>query len=393
MNRELKKHLLIVDDEMPILQLMKNIFSESPYRLSFANSGDDAKRIIMEQSCDLLLTDNNLPEYTGFELSRLLKTRNPRAKVIILTGYHSSESMLEAFENNVFAYMLKSEALENFYAIQSNVQRALDKQYIEEENTRLLEQLQEKNTCLEDALRTSRELHEDLLRSEKLAGISTVAAGFAHEIKSPLHSIIDLAHAINNGSRDTSSREFGAAIIEYAANIQSVVEDLSGYLPTAVPTEQTQVFIPEEIEASVRLLRRDIEENKIQIRMGLRPTPPVMAVSSEIQQIVLNVIKNAIEAIKESYRGESGGIIQISCGYENNKIWIEFKDNGIGIPAEKIRSIFDPFFTTKKHGESIGMGLNVTYRLVMKYHGKIDVKSTESEGTVFKVSIAEFLDG
>ncbi|MEC7986377.1 MAG: response regulator, partial [Myxococcota bacterium] len=114
-----RKHLLIVDDEQAILLILKNIFLKSDYRISLCNNGENAKKIIEEQGCDLLLTDKNLPDLSGMELLKLAKEHNPFCEVIILTGYDSKQTMIEAIDNSAYAYLLKAEAMDNVFDIQT----------------------------------------------------------------------------------------------------------------------------------------------------------------------------------------------------------------------------------------------------------------------------------
>ena len=172
------KHLLIVDDEPVILQILKAVFEDEPYRLTTAGSGNEALKVIEGEGCDLLITDKNLPDVSGLDLLRIAKEKNPFVEVIIVTGYASLETALTAMELDAFDYILKP--LNNVFDIKKKVKQALEKQEISLENKRLLEHLQEKNAELEEALADAHELQAELIQSEKLAGIGTLDAGIAH---------------------------------------------------------------------------------------------------------------------------------------------------------------------------------------------------------------------
>ena len=101
------QHLLIVDDEPVILQILRAVFENEPYRVSCASNGREASQILEEQGCHLLLTDKNLPDISGMDLLRLAKERDPTTQVIIITGYASVETAITAMELDAFDYVLR----------------------------------------------------------------------------------------------------------------------------------------------------------------------------------------------------------------------------------------------------------------------------------------------
>ncbi|MEC8382271.1 MAG: response regulator, partial [Myxococcota bacterium] len=130
MAESVSKHILIVDDEKSILHILRNIFIDTPHRLSLVETGQEAKTILEDDGCDLLLTDKNLPDISGLELLRIAKQIDPTVEVIIITGYDSTETVIEALEHDVYAYLLKSEAMDNIYAVRNKVDNALAKQQV-----------------------------------------------------------------------------------------------------------------------------------------------------------------------------------------------------------------------------------------------------------------------
>ena len=193
---ERRKQLLLVDDEPVILQVLKAVFEDEPYRLTTASNGKDALAVIATSQVDLVITDKNLPDVGGIEILRAAKAKDPLAEVIILTGYGSLETALTALELDAFDYVLKP--LNNVFDIRNKVRKADQKQQMAMENRRLIQELSRKNAELEAALDDARALQAELIQSEKLAGIGTLAAGIAHEISSPLFGILGLAEAVTD---------------------------------------------------------------------------------------------------------------------------------------------------------------------------------------------------
>jgi len=107
--------------------------------------------------------------------------------------------------------------------------------------------------------------------------------------------------------------------------------------------------------------------------------------TNELQQVFVNLIKNAGEAVYETFGDQDGGQVFVEAGRNDNYTWIRVRDNGPGIPEEKQRLVFDPFYTTKAPGKGTGLGLNIVWRIVTRYRGTIQVQSKDGQGTTFEL--------
>lgn len=376
-----KKHLLVVDDEPVILQILKAVFDEEPWRLTLVGSGNDAKRIIDSERVDLLLTDKNLPDINGIELLKFAKQKEPLTEVIILTGYGSLETALSAIELDAFDYVLKP--LNNVFDIRKKVRQAFAKQDIALENRRLIAELRDKNTALEAALDETRALQAELIQSEKLAGIGTLAAGIAHEISSPLFGIMGLAEAIADEQDLALAQSYARDVVEYCRTVRDIVVELSSYSRAASNEYLTTVEFSRVIQDALRLVERSSDTTGVRFETNLEANLFLHARTNEIQQVFVNLIKNASEAVRDAQ--PEGGFVRISAGRTGNHVWATVSDNGAGIDADKQKLIFDPFYTTKAPGKGTGLGLNIVYRIVTKYRGAIQVDSESGKGTTFEL--------
>ena len=367
-----------------ILQILKAVFEGEPYRISCAGNGREARRIIEEQGCHLLLTDKNLPDISGMDLLRIAKERDPTTEVIIITGYASIETAIAAMELDAFDYVLKP--LNNVFDIRKKARQALEKQDMVLENRRLLDHLQQKNAALEVALHESQALQAELIQSEKLAGIGTLAAGVAHEVSSPLFGIMGLAEAIVDESEISLVHEYAADIVEYCSNIRDIVVELSSYSRTASNEYLTTVDMASIIEDALRLVQRSAPVEDVQFSTALPEALPVHARTNEVQQVFVNLIKNAAEAVLDHHKGP-GGWVRITAGAAEGEAWATVEDNGPGIDEDKLSVVFDPFYTTKPPGKGTGLGLNVVYRILTKYRGNVSVSSTLGTGTTFRLRL------
>ncbi|NOY26444.1 MAG: response regulator [Oligoflexia bacterium] len=375
-------HLLIVDDEPVILQILRAVFEDQPYRLTTVSSGQDARSVIDEQGCDILITDKNLPDIGGLDLLLQAKQRDPTIEVIVVTGYGSLETVITAMELGAYDYVIKP--LNNVFEIRRKVERALDRQHIARENARLLVDLRDNNIALQAALAEARELQGELIQSEKLAGIGTLAAGIAHEVSSPLFGIMGLAEAILDEQEPKLVREYAGDIVEYCRGIRDIVVELSSYSRAAAGEYRTSVPVAQVARDALRLVKRsspvegvdyvlelDDEETMVQARMN------------EVQQVFVNLIKNASDAVRECH-GASGGQVHIRVKLDGDNVAAEVQDNGVGIPKDKLGVVFDPFYTTKPPGKGTGLGLNVVWRIITKYRGTVNVESQVGHGTVIR---------
>jgi signal transduction histidine kinase len=372
-----RKHLLVVDDEPVILQILKAVFEEEPWRLTLVGSGAEAKRILEGERVDLLLTDKNLPDVNGLELLRIAKGREPLCEVIILTGYGSLETALAAMELDAFDYVLKP--LNNVFDIRKKVRQAFAKQDVALENRRLIVELREKNAALETAIEEARALQAELIQSEKLAGIGTLAAGIAHEISSPLFGIMGLAEAIADEQDLPLAQSYARDIVEYCRTVRDIVVDLSSYSRSATNEYLTTVELSRVVHDALRLVERSADVRGVTFETAIEPDLMLNARTNELQQVFVNLVRNAAEAAGE------GGVVRVAAGRSGGQVWATVADNGPGIEPEKQKLIFDPFYTTKAPGKGTGLGLNIVYRIVTKYRGTVTVDSEPGRGATFEL--------
>jgi len=376
--------LIAVDDEPVILQIFQAVLEEEPYRLLTAATGKAALALIEEHGCDLLLTDKNLPDTNGLELARVVRARDPQAEVIVVTGYGSLDTAIRALELEVFDYVLKP--IGDIFDIRRKVKRAAEKQAMARENLRLVEDLRRQNEALSAALEEARELRAELIQSEKLAGIGTLAAGVAHEISSPLFGVLGLAEAIVDEQDVATIHSHASEIISYSKAIRAIVQDLSGYSRSTEADGSEPVDLRRALADALRLVERAGPGHKVPVQIELAEGLVVMGRPTELQQVFVNLLKNAIEAVVERH-GTDGGRVRVEGGRREEAVWVRVIDNGIGIAADRLSYVFDPFYTTKPAGKGTGLGLNVVYRIVTRHKGQIAVESRVGEGTTLALKL------
>jgi two-component system NtrC family sensor kinase len=255
-------------------------------------------------------------------------------------------------------------------------------------------------SMMKELLRVEREkaICDDIvIQSSKMAALGKMAAGVAHEINNPLAVIEEKAGWIRDLlipediAHDKNLKEFDDAARNIELHVQrakKVIHRLLGFARRMEPVRE-RVDVNTTLNDTVDLLGNESRYRNIDIEMDLQPElPKIMSDSSQLQQVFLNIINNAIDAAGSAVdadRKEGKILIRTALLSNSNEILIEISDNGPGIPKEHINKIFDPFFSTKKIGNGTGLGLSIVYSIVEKLGGRITVTSEIGKETAFTI--------
>jgi two-component system NtrC family sensor kinase len=236
---------------------------------------------------------------------------------------------------------------------------------------------------------TGRKAIEDrMINMEKLASIGTLAAGVAHEINNPIAVILGFSeHLLEQTESLPEVHETLKVIEEEGLRCKKIVENLLTFARTPEVTETT-AEVTGILEKTLAVVQNTLLTKKIRLETSLAPNlPRVKGDPRELQQVFINLVNNAIDAMK------GGGLLRIATlpAPDGKRVALEFSDTGNGIPREAQPKIFDPFFTTKKTGEGTGLGLSMSYGIISKFGGNIIFTSypaedyPEKHGTTFTV--------
>lgn len=237
---------------------------------------------------------------------------------------------------------------------------------------------------LEQANKTIKETQQQLIQSEKLAAVGKLSAKVAHEVNNPLAIIKTSLHLINKQMSDDDPNKENLAIIEEEiARIARIVRHL---LDSARPSRDVSpVQINEVIRKLMKIAAEDFASQGITCHLDLQEDLPVVRISlDQLKQVLLNLIKNAREAMPQ------GGRLCLQTTEQGDWVVIRVIDTGIGIAQEHLPTLFEPFFSTKPEGEGTGLGLAVSQSIIKSFGGVIEVDSQAGQGTTFRVLLPEY---
>jgi two-component system NtrC family sensor kinase len=251
------------------------------------------------------------------------------------------------------------------------------------------------NTILSQLMRSERErvtLDASLTQSSKMAALGKMAAGVAHEVNNPLAIIKEKAGWMRDllSEEDVKNspnfKEFEDAINKidfHVTRAKDVTHRLLGFARRMDPIHE-DIDLNEVLIQTITFLENEARYRAIEIKTDFQKDLPFVASdSAQLQQVFLNIIDNGIDAI-----GKDGSItVRTRVVHDPEEIVISISDTGPGIPKEKIAKIFDPFFTTKKVGEGTGLGLTISFSIIQKLGGRLNVESEEGKGATFIITL------
>ncbi len=247
------------------------------------------------------------------------------------------------------------------------------------------EQLQAANTELREAHEQLKANQAQLLQTEKMSAVGTMVAGVAHELNNPLTGILHFARYCLKYT-DETDRRFPVLqdTVRETKRCIDIIQNLLTFSNAGTQIEPEAEDCSLILDQVMRLLNYRVEKESITLKRNIPETiPPVRVRANEVQQVFLNLITNAMDAVKTTECKE----ISIEIAPAGEFVQISIADTGIGIPPDKMSKVFDYFFTTKEVGEGTGLGLSVTRNIVVSHGGEITCESEPGEGTRFTFTL------
>lgn len=412
--------VLIVDDEPVNIQALSKLLKED-YRILVATSGEKALDVAGGTiQPDVILLDYQMPGMDGYEVCRRLQA-SPLTRgipVIFVTARDAEEDEEKCLTIGAADYISKPFKPGIVRArVKHQVERKVAERRLEELNATLEQRVEQRTAELQEA-------QTQLYLNEKMASIGHLAAGLAHEINNPVSFVAtnfaalqvsigyfaNLIRAYRAALRDNSPEnrariadlekdaeidfvlgdlpQLFAESLDGIKRISSIVASMRNFARKDVVDEFTEFNINKGVEDTV-VLARNAYKYSAEVRLELEELPEISCNAGQINQVILNLLVNAAQAVteKEQSTGEKGQIT-IRTGLEKNYVFCEIADNGPGIAPEILPHLFDPFFTTKEPGSGTGIGLSISYDIIVNKHGgTLRACTGLDEGATFRFTL------
>ncbi len=227
-----------------------------------------------------------------------------------------------------------------------------------------------------------RKTQEQLLQSEKMSAVGQLIAGVAHELNNPLTAILGYAELLESEGLNTRAQDYVSKLFKQAQRTHRVVQNLLSFARQRKP-QREEVDVRKVLDETLALRDYDLKTNNISVEREA-PSEPLMVVADphQIEQVFLNIINNAVDAILETGRT---GSVKIRVYSQNGHVCTKFTDDGPGLKDPK--RIFDPFYTTKSVGKGTGLGLSICYGIVKEHGGDITANNAPEGGAVIEVKL------
>jgi len=427
----------VVDDEVFVCETLADILQDAGYHVETARDGPAALDRLDElgDRTDCVLLDIRLAppagsdQLDGIDVLRTLKQRWPDAGVIIITAYASVDNAVASLNLGADAYLQKPVNPDELLAL---VTKTVARRQLAREKVRLEAQAQEqnrflleKNRELEEALRRLHETQGQLIQSEKLASLGQLVAGVAHELNNPISFVYSnmarlleyvedirtvftryrqALNGLRQGQPPSEEELQRLAELESATDIDFILEDLQALAHEsregAVRVQSVvldlrnfsrldggevqNVDLVSGIENTLNLLRPELK-HRINLELDLKPLPPIRGNAAQLNQVVMNLLMNAAQAI------EGEGTIRIATAPTSAGVRLTISDTGCGIAQEHLNKIFDPFFTTRRDRREVergtGLGLSIVHSIVERHAGTVQAESTLGKGTTLTIDL------
>jgi signal transduction histidine kinase len=432
-----KSNILIVDDLLENLQLLNIILQNQGYEVRKARTGKMALMLAANVPLDLILLDINMPEMDGYQVCKALKD-NPKTcdiPVIFISALNDELNKVQAFQVGGVDYVSKPFQVEEVLArVENHLSINQLQQQLKEQNTKLVEseaKEREKSQQLQELLDQFQIAQLHLVQSEKMSALGQLVAGIAHEVNNPVNFIYGNLFPAQEYAQElldllqlyqelipNPPDEIQAMIDEIdldflqsdflqlmdsmqsgAKRIKEIVTSLRSFSRLDEAANK-DVDIHECLDNTLSLLhhRLQSQENlsEIQVVKEYGKLNQLSCYPAELNQVFMNIINNAIDALeyqRKTHHSDSSIPPEITIqtkALAEDEPWavILISDNGKGIEPEIQQKIFDPFFTTKQVGKGTGLGMYMSYQIIVEKHkGKLNCFSNSAGGTTFSIEL------
>ena len=371
MNRNIK--ILYVEDEQTIRENTKRPLNYLCDELVIATNGEEGLELYKQYLPDIVVSDIKMPHMNGIDMCKAIKKINPKQYIIFTTAHSESGYFMDAIDMQVDGYILKPidyELLENKIKIITE-QIILKIKYNEQQ-----ELLQQQKL--------------DILAQSKNAQMGEMIGNIAHQWRQPLSVISTSASGMQIEKEmdmltDEKFINYTDGIIKNTEFLSKTMDTFRNYIKEK--KEKKTVILQNRIDIAINIIEASLQNNSIKLINNIHNIEPIQItkVIGELSQVIINIINNAKDIIKE--KKISDGWIKIDLEKKENNIIISIEDNAGGVPSSIIDKIFDPYFTTKHQSVGTGLGLHMSKDIIEKsFNGNLTIRNSDN-GAIFEIEL------
>ena len=350
-----KYKILVAEDDQAVRDLFSRLLNPEDYEIFLAGNGKEAWDKIKEDNFDLLILDLNMPVMSGMEVIAKVSQAKKDLIMIVITGYATLDTAKEALKQGCYDYITKPFDIDDVKVI---IEKALHMHRLREEQKRLKEQLR---------------------TAERLASLSLMGAGVAHEVNTILTSIKLFLEMLKEKPANPKEARKTKLMLD---EIKRGEELIRRFLDFTKPPESefNRTGINQVIRRSLAFNEDRLKKEKIEIALSLdESAPEILCDAHKMEEVFLNIFSNSMDAMA------AGGRLMVKSEAKNEKMIITIQDTGSGVSPENLMEIYNPFFTTKASGT--GLGLAIVHRIIQEHEGLIDITSQEEQGTLERIEL------
>lgn len=346
-----KSKILIVDDAVDTVELLRKRFQSEGYDTAEAYNGEEGLNQVDEYNPDLIILDVMMPKLDGYEVCQRLKSdeNTKYIPILMLTAKGEVESKVKGLDIGADDYLAKPF---DYKELSARVRSLL----------------------------SIKAAHEKLVEEEKTGALEQMIGEVAHEIRNPLTSIGGFARKVYGKLPEGDpNKKYMEMIIEDVAVLENMIKQLIELKTMAISVKEP-TNINDVIKESFKVFELDFEQKGITVETELMDDLPLFLADEKLlKRALCNLIKNSIEAMVERTK-----LLKVASRLSEGHIEILVSDTGKGIPKENLKSIFDPLVSSKIYGP--GLGLTFTLKIIQDHKGTISVESEPGKGTTFTIS-------
>jgi two-component system sensor histidine kinase/response regulator len=346
-----KEKILIVDDTVDTVELLKKRLRSEGYDTAEAYDGEEALKQVTEYNPDLIVLDVMMPKIDGYEVCQRLKTDETTRyiPILMLTAKSDVESKVKGLDIGADDYLPKPF---DYKELSARVRSLL-------------------------SIKAS---HEKLVEEKKSGALEHMMDQVAHEIRNPLTSIGGFARKVYGRlAEGDPNKKYMEMIIHDVAILEDMIKKLIE-IKTISVCYMEPANINDIIMEALGIFGQEFKEKAVDVKTELLNNIPMISADKKLlKRGLCNIIKNSIEAMTDGIK-----LLKIISGTKGDRVEIKISDTGKGISRDKLENIFDPFVTSKIYGP--GLGLTFTHKIIQDHNGTISVESEPGKGTTFIIT-------